>query len=128
MPASWTFVSTAADCVNAAAHITTAEFVRVTMIGAGFVAGTFEPRWNTFMFPGSPAVSLASPPATAGTSTPSYVTEIACVTPVFAFVQTQTVTPRGVPPGVWSHVKEPSPEDPVVPVCDSELPMLATAI
>lgn len=71
MPASWTFVSVAADCVTAAAYITTAEFVRVTTIGAGFVAGTFEPRWKIFMFPGSPTVSLASPPVTAGTSTPS---------------------------------------------------------
>ena len=114
--------------MKATAYIVFAVLFRLTMTGAGFVAGTPEPRWNTFMFPGSPAVSLASPPLTAGTVTPSYVTEIASVTPVLPFVQTQTVTPFGVPPGVWFHVKEPSLVDPVVPAWDSLEPILATAI
>lgn len=66
-----TTVFAPADCVTAAAHIVLAVLLRVTTIAAGLVAGTLTPRWNTFMFPGSPAVSLASPPLTAGTSTPS---------------------------------------------------------
>ena len=102
--------------------------MRLTITGAGFVAGTLEPRWNIFIFPGSPAVSLASPPLTAGTVTPSYVTDVASVFPELPFVQTQTVTPLGVPPGVWSQVKDHSPVDPVVPVWDSLDPILATAI
>lgn len=50
------------------------------------------------------------------------------MTPEFPFVHTKTVTPRGVPPGVWFQVNEASEADPVVPVCDSDDPILATAI
>jgi hypothetical protein len=76
------------------------------------------------MLPGSPAVSDASAPVTDGTSTPPYVTDVASDTPEFAFVQTATVTPDAVPPGMCDHEKDASLDD------DAEIdaPRWATAI
>lgn len=84
------------------------------------------PKWKTVTQPGSPALSMASPPLTAGTETPPYVTDE--TSGEAAFVHTATVTPAGVPPGVCVHEKDASLVDPVVPVCDSDAPMWATAI
>jgi hypothetical protein len=80
------------------------------------------------MLPGSPAVSDASPPVTAGTDTPPYVTDVASVTPELAFVQTKTVTPRAVPPGAWLHDRADVLVSAVVPVGNSELARCATAM
>jgi hypothetical protein len=48
------------------------------------------------------------------------VTPVASVAPEFAFVHTNTVTPRAVPPGTWFHVKDVSSCEPVVPVSLSD--------
>lgn len=69
---------------------------------------------------------MASPPLTAGTVTPPYVTLV--TSGVAALVQTATVTPEAVPPGVCVHEKDASFVDPVVPVCASEAPRWATAM
>jgi hypothetical protein len=64
-------VSVAADCVTHCADMTVALFVRLTTT-VWFPDGILDatPRWNTVTQPTSPALSIASPPLTAGTLTP----------------------------------------------------------
>jgi hypothetical protein len=59
---------------------------------------------------------------TNGTVTPPYVTDVASVTPLLAFVHTATVTPEAVPPGVCVHSKNASEALPVVLVWASDAP------
>jgi len=127
MPAVWTVVFVAADWVTHCADITVALFVRLTTtvwLPDGMLAAM--PRWKTVTQPTSPALSIASPPLTAGTLTPPYVTLE--TSGVAAAVHTATVTPLAVPPGVWLHEKDPSDVDPVVAPWASDAPMWETAI
>jgi hypothetical protein len=56
--------------------------------------------------------------------TPPYVTVVARLTPELAFVQTATVTPEAVPPGVCVHEKDAS----LAEAGETDAPMWATAI